>query len=53
VVNQCQPDYDFERLKRQYGQQLIGKYIQAMEKLPQDEVAKLALYYGVEALLEK
>lgn len=53
VINQCQPDYDFGRLKQQYSQQLIGKYIQAMEKLPQDEVAKLALYYGVEALMEK
>ncbi len=53
VVNQCRPDYDFERLKLQYKQQLIGKYIHAMEQLPQDEVTKLALYYGVEALLEK
>lgn len=53
VVNQCQPDYDFERLKQQYAQQLIGKYIGAMEQLPQDEVTKLALYYGVEVLLEK
>ena len=52
VVNQCQPDYDFERLKQQYSQQLIGKYISAMERLPQDEVAKLALYYGVEALMD-
>lgn len=53
VADQSQPDYDFERLKQQYGQQLIGRYICAMEQLPQDEVAKLALYYGVEALLEK
>lgn len=53
VANQCRPDYDFERLKQQYSQQLIGKYIRAMEQLPQDEVAKLAMYYGVEALLEK
>ncbi|WP_075721498.1 metallophosphoesterase family protein [Roseburia sp. 499] len=53
VVNQCRPDYDFEQLKQQYSQQLIGKYIHAMEQLPQDEVAKLALYYGVEALMER
>lgn len=53
VVNQCRPDYDFEHLKQQYSQQLIGKYISAIEKLPQDEVTKLALYYGVEALLER
>jgi len=43
VVNQCQPDYDFERLKQQYAQQLIGKYIGAMEQLPQDEVTKLGI----------
>lgn len=53
VINQCRPDYDFESLKRQYSQQLIGKYIQALEKLPQDEVTLLAMYYGVEALLER
>lgn len=53
VINQCRPDYDFAYLKQQYSQQLIGKYIQAMEQLPQDEVTKLALYYGVEALMEK
>lgn len=53
VVNKSRPDYDFERMKSQYKHQLIGKYIHAMEQLPQDEVTKLALYYGVEALLEK
>lgn len=53
VVNQCRPDYDFEQLKQQYAQQLIGKYIKAIEEMPQNEVSKLALYYGVEALLEE
>lgn len=53
VINQCRPDYDFESLKQQYRQQLVGKYIQAMERLPQDEVTKLAMYYGIEALLER
>lgn len=53
VVNQCCPDYDFERLKMQYAQQLIGKYIKAIEEMPRNEVSTLALYYGVEALLEE
>ena len=51
VVNRCQSDYDYEKLKMQYGKQILGKYIQAMEKMPQDEITKKALYYGVEALI--
>ena len=38
-------------LKLQYGQQILGRYIQELEAMPQDEVTKKALYYGVEALL--
>lgn len=51
VVNQCQADYDFEKLKLQYGQQILGRYIRALEEMPQDKVTKKALYYGVEALM--
>lgn len=51
VDNQCQADYDFEKLKLEYGQQIIGRYIRALEELPQNKVTKKALYYGVEALL--
>lgn len=51
VVNRCQSDHDYEKLKMQYGRQILGKYIQAMEKMPQDEITKKALYYGVEALI--
>ena len=53
VVNLCHPDYDFERLKIQYENQLVGKFISAMEALPQNEVTKKALYYGMEALMEE
>lgn len=51
VINQCQADYDFEKLKLKYGQQILGRYIQALEEMPQDKVTKKALYYGVEALM--
>lgn len=51
VVNQCQPDYDFEKLKLRYQQQILGRYIEALEKMPQNEITKKALCYGVEALL--
>lgn len=52
VVNQTRPDYDFEWLKIQYEHQLPGRYIKAMEEMPQNEITKKALYYGIEALLE-
>ena len=51
VINQCQADYDFEKLKLQYGQQILGHYIRALEEMPQNKVTKKALYYGVEALM--
>lgn len=51
VVNRCQPDYDFEKLKLRYRQQILGRYIEALEKMPQNEITKKALCYGVEALL--
>ncbi len=53
VLNFCQPDYNFEKLKLQYEHQVIGQYINALEKMPQDEITKKALYYGVEAMMAK
>lgn len=53
VVNQCQADYDFEKLKLKYGQQITGRYIRALEEMPQNNITKKALYYGVEALMEQ
>ncbi|MCI9138013.1 MAG: DNA repair exonuclease [Lachnospiraceae bacterium] len=49
--NLCRRDYDFEKLKQQFGQQILGRYIQVLEEMSQDEITKKALYYGVEALL--
>ncbi len=51
VINLCQADYDFEKLKLKYKEQILGRYIQTLEGMPQDKVTKKALYYGVEALL--
>lgn len=53
VVNLCQADYDFEKLKLKHGQQIIGRYIRALEEMPQNKITKKALYYGVEALMEE
>lgn len=51
VDNQCQADYDFEKLKLRHEQQILGRYIRALEEMPQNKVTKKALYYGVEALM--
>lgn len=51
AVNLCRLDYDFEKLKQQFGKQILGRYIQTIEEMSQDEITKKALYYGVEALL--
>ena len=36
---------------RQYGQQILGRYIRALEEMPQNKITEKALYYGVEALM--
>lgn len=50
VMDETQPDYDLDKLKRQYQGQLIGNFIQRMEAYPDWELAKKALYYGLEAI---
>ncbi len=46
------PDYDFDALYRENADNVIGMFIQKIrENAKQDEVARKALYYGIEALL--
>lgn len=46
------PDYDFDALYRENSDNIIGMFISKIrENAKQDEVAKKALYYGLEALL--
>ncbi len=52
VDDQSVPDYDFDALYRENSNNIIGMFIQKIrENSTQDEVAKKALYYGIEALL--
>lgn len=51
VTEQLSPDYDYEKLKENYKDTLLGNYIEEMERRPQDVVTKKALEYGVNALL--
>ncbi len=47
----CRPGYDFEKLKQEYRDQIVGRYIRELEGMPQDEAVRRALYLGVDALL--
>jgi DNA repair protein SbcD/Mre11 len=50
--DQSVPDYDFDALYRENADNMIGMFIQRIrENAKQDEVARKALYYGIEALL--
>ena len=52
VDDQSVPDYDFDALYRENSDNMIGLFIHKIrENAKQDEVAKKALYYGIEALL--
>lgn len=47
----CKPDYDFDKLKGEYSNQILGRYISKIEQMPQSEITRRALYLGVEALM--
>ena len=52
VENKLLPAYDLERLKSEYQNTLLEKYIKKLESLPQNVVTKQAMYYGVDALYQ-
>ncbi len=52
VEDRSVPDYDFDALYAENADNMIGMFIQKIrENVKQDEIAKKALYYGIEALL--
>lgn len=52
VEDQSTPDYDFDSLYRENADNMIGMFIQRIRDNPErDEIARKALYYGIEALL--
>ena len=52
IEDQSVPDYDFDALYRENADNVIGLFIQKIrERAEQDEMAKKAMYYGIEALL--
>ena len=51
VVDETEPDYQFDLLKKRYEGSLLQKYIEVMEQYPDPVQGKKALYYGVQAML--
>ena len=45
------PNYDYDRIVEEQPDSLLARYILQMNRLPQNEVSKKALEYGVNALL--
>ncbi len=52
VVDESRPAYRFDKLKEENKDNLLGNYIEALVDFPKDSVEYMALYEGVEALLE-
>ena len=54
IIDNTTPDYDLNKLKQENENNVIGKYIEYMEMQNiQDDISKLALYEGIEALLSE
>ncbi len=51
VIDDSEPQYDFSALFSQHSSDMIGFFIQALQKEDMSPVEKKALYYGVNALL--
>lgn len=52
VVDETEPDYQFDVLKQKHDGTLLQKYIDVMEQCPNAMLRKKALYYGVQAMME-
>lgn len=52
VVDESRPAYRFDKLKEENQDNLLGSFIEALVDYPKDSVEYMALYEGVEALLE-
>lgn len=51
ILDDSEPQYDFSALFAEHSSDMIGFYIQALQKDNMSPVEKKALYYGVNALL--
>ena len=51
IIDASEPQYDFSALFAQHSSDMIGFFIQALQKENMSPVEKKALHYGVNALL--
>lgn len=51
VISDLRPDYDYEKMREEEPDSLLGRYIAELQKMPQNAVTRKALEYGVNALL--
>lgn len=51
IVDESEPEYDFNALFAEHPGDMIGFYISALQKPDMSPVEKKALYYGIHALL--
>lgn len=51
ILDESEPKYDFSQLFAEHPSDMIGFYIQALQKDEMSTVEKKALYYGIDALL--
>lgn len=52
IVDETRPAWDFEKLLRQNEENLLGRYIAEWKDAEEGSVERLALYEGVQALLD-
>ncbi len=48
--DQSQPDFDFDEIRETYRGRFIGDFLDALAKEPDQETARLAMRYGMEAI---
>jgi len=51
VYSELRPNFDYDKMREEGRDSLLGRYIEEMQKLPQDMITKKAMEYGVNALL--
>lgn len=52
IVDETKPSYNFEKLLEENRGNLLGRYIESLRECEEDSVAHMALYEGVQALLD-
>lgn len=53
VKDETLPDFDVERLREEQQDTLVGRFIERMDGIESPEIKKLALQYGLQALLAR